>query len=97
LLFEDLERGSMRTIYNMRGHKGKLEPAWMGHSVERWEGGTLIVDRVGFSGKTCLNDAGAQDSDALHQIERIRPVLAGKYLEYKMTAEYPKVLGKPYT
>jgi hypothetical protein len=27
----------------------------------------------------------------------IRPVLAGKYLEYKMAAEDPMVLAKPYT
>jgi hypothetical protein len=44
-----------------------------------------------------LNDAGAQHSDALQLVERFRPVLSGKYLEYKMTAEDPKALAKPYT
>lgn len=97
MLFEDLEHGVMRTIYTKRGHKEKLEPTWMGDSVGHWEGDTLIVDTIGFNTDTWLNDAGAQHSDALHLIERIRPVLAGKYLEYKMAAEDPKVLAKPYT
>ena len=30
-------------------------------------------------------------------MERIRPILGGKLLEYKMTAEDRKVLAKPYT
>ena len=97
MLFEDLEHGVMRTIYTKRGHKEKLDPTWMGDSVGRWEGDTLIVDTVGFNTDTWLNDAGAQHSEALHLTERIRPVLAGKYLEYKMTAEDPKVLARPYT
>ena len=97
MLFEDLERGVVRTIYTKRGHKEKMEPTWMGDSVGRWEGDTLIVDTIGFNDRTWLNDAGAQHSDALHLVERIRPVQSGKYLEYKMTAEDPKVLSKPYT
>ena len=97
MLFEDLERGVMRTIYTKRGHKEKLDPTWMGDSVGRWEGDTLIVDTTGFNTDTWLNDAGAQHSEALRLTERIRPVLAGKYLEYKMTAEDPNVLAKPYT
>jgi hypothetical protein len=31
------------------------------------------------------------------RVALIRPVLAGKYLEYKMAAEDPTVLAKPYT
>ena len=63
MLFEDLERGVMRTIYTNRGHKEKLEPTWMGDSVGHWEGDTLIVDTIGFNTDTWLNDAGAQHSD----------------------------------
>ena len=51
----------------------------------------------GFNERTWLNDTGAQHTDALHLIERIRPVLGGKYLEYKVTADDPKALAKPST
>jgi hypothetical protein len=96
VLFEDLSHGMMRTIYMKRGHPQKLEPTWLGDSVGRWEGNVLIVDTVGFNGETWLNGRGARHSEALHLVERIRPVL-GRYLEYKMTAEDPKALAKPYT
>ena len=54
-----------------------------------------VVDKVSFNDKTWLNDAGARHSDALHLVARLRPVLDGKYLEYKVTAEDPKNLTRP--
>jgi hypothetical protein len=56
-----------------------------------------MVDTTGFNDETWLNDAGARHGDALHLVENIRPILSGKYLEYKVTAEDPKALAKPYT
>jgi hypothetical protein len=97
MLFEDLSHGMMRTIYLKRGHPAKLEPTWLGDSVGRWDGDTLVVDTTGFNDQTWLNEEGAQHSDALHLVERIHPVLGGQYLEYKIVAEDPKTLAKPYT
>jgi hypothetical protein len=96
ILFEDTAHGHLRTLHLNRPHPSKLgEGAWLGDSSAHWDGDTLIVDTVGFNDRTWLNDQGAQHSDALHLVERIRPI--GKYLEYKMTAEDAKVLAKPYT
>ena len=97
MLFEDLSHGMMRAIYLKRGHPANVEPTWLGDSVGRWEGNTLVVDTVGFNDKTWLNEEGGQHSEALHVVERIRPVLGGQYLEYKVTAEDPKTLAKPYS
>ena len=97
MLFEDLSHGMMRSIYLKRGHRAKTDPTWLGDSVGRWEGTTLVVDTTSFNDQIWLNDEGAQHSDALHLVERIRPVLGGQYLEYKVTAEDPKTLAKPYT
>ena len=107
MLYEDYLHGVMRLIYLNRGHKEHIVdgpepgmepgPTWLGDSIGRWDGETLVVDTVGFNTRTWLNDAGAQHSEALHLIERIRPVLGGQYLEYKMTAEDPNTLAKPYT
>jgi hypothetical protein len=97
MLFEDLSHGMSRSIYLKRGHPAKWEPNWLGDSVGRWEGDTLVVDTTGFNDRTWLNEEGAQHSDALHLVERIRPVLGGQYLEYKMIAEDPKTLAKPYS
>jgi len=70
---------------------------WMGDSVGHWEGDTLVVDTIGFNTRTWLNDAGAPHSEALHLVERIRPIRGGQVLEYKMIAEDPMALAKPYT
>jgi hypothetical protein len=96
MLFEDLSHGLMRTIYTNRAHPKGAEATWLGDSTGRWEGDTLVVDTVGFNDRTWLNDRGAQHTGALHLVERIRPILSGKYLEYKMTAEDPGALAKPY-
>jgi hypothetical protein len=97
MLFEDASRGVMRTIFLNRDHATKAALTWLGDSVGRWDGNTLVVDTTGFNDRTWLNDAGAQHSDTLHLVERIRPILGGQYLEYKVTAEDPKALAKPYT
>ena len=97
ILYEDLSHGLRRSILLKRGHPDKLEPTWLGDSVGKWEGDTLVIDTAGFNDQTWLNAEGAQHSDALHLVERIRPVLAGQYLEYKMTAEDPKALAKSYS
>lgn len=108
MLFEDIAHGLMRTIYLARGHV--LRPAddedsnarpprskWLGDSIGHWDGDTLIIDSTGFNTRTWLNDAGAPHSEALHLIERIRPIRGGQFLEYKMTAEDSMALAKPYT
>jgi hypothetical protein len=45
-------------------------PSWMGHSVGRWEGDTLVVDSFGFNDKTWLNERGLQHTEALRMTER---------------------------
>ena len=97
MFFEDLSHGLMRTIYRGRSHSERLNLNWLGDSVGRWEGNALVVDTRGFNDRTWLNDKGASHSDALHLVERIQPILNGRYLEYKVTAEDPKTLAKPFT
>ena len=105
ILFENIALGHMRTIYLNRPHpdkvpvSGEVTGTWEGDSIGHWEGETLVVDTNGFENKgyTWLNDAGATHSDALHLVERYRPVNGGKYLELKLTAEDPKTLMKPYS
>ena len=97
MLFEHQSHGLMRAIHTDRGHLADAEPTWLGDSVGRWEGDTLVIDTTGFNDRTWLNARGAQHSDQLRLIERIRPVADGAYLEYTVTAEDPEVLASPYT
>jgi hypothetical protein len=51
-------------------HPDDLVPTYMGDSVARWEGDTLVVDVVGFNDKTWLTGTGTFHSDKLHVTER---------------------------
>lgn len=95
LLFEDISRGHLRTLRVGGSEPGAPEPTWHGHSVASWDGDALVVSSVGFNDRTWLNDAGVRPGPGLRLTERFRPVLDGRYLEYRVVAEDPDVLVRP--
>ena len=80
-------------------HLDKVEEppddTWMGHSVGRWEGDTLVVDVTNFNDKTWFDRAGNFHSDALHLVERFTPITPDA-LRYEVTIEDPKVFTRPW-
>lgn len=68
---------------------------WMGHSVGRWEGNTLVVDVSSFNDRTWLSRAGDFHSDALHLVERFVPITPDA-LRYEVTVEDPNVFTRPW-
>jgi hypothetical protein len=71
---------------------GRPHLQWVGDSVGRWEGNTLIVDTVNFYNETSL----AGSSPNMHLIERFTRV-APDVLLYKYTVEDPTTWTKPWT
>jgi hypothetical protein len=55
-----------------REHVKDANPTWMGDSIGKWEGDTLVVDSTGFNDKTWLDVAGHPHSESLHIVERMR-------------------------
>jgi len=47
-------------------------PSWMGYSVGRWEGDTLVVDSAGFNQNTWVSRWGVSHSESLRVTERYR-------------------------
>lgn len=78
-----------------RGHPADMEPSFMGDSIGKWEGNTLVVDVVGFKPGSWLL-GGLVATDALHLTERYTRVDKDQ-LNYEVTIEDPKVLTKPFT
>ena len=80
-----------------REHPEDPYPTWMGHSIGRWDGNTLVVDTVGLMGdnKTWLDSMGHMHTDAMHVVERIRRV-AQDSLEIEFTFDDPKAYTKPW-
>ena len=78
-----------------RQHPQDLAATWMGDSVGKWEGDTLVVDTVGFNDKTVLDGAGHPHSEDLHVVERMRR-LDRDTLEVNLTITDPKAYTKPW-
>jgi hypothetical protein len=71
-------------------------PSWMGYSVGRWEGDTLVVDSFGFNDRTWLDRDGHPHSEALRMTERYRRLDFG-HMQIEITLNDPKVYARPWT
>lgn len=80
-------------------HMEKVEPppvdSWMGHSVGRWEGDTLVIDSNTFTDQTWFDRAGNYHTEALKVVERITPT-SKDALSYEATIEDDKVFTRPW-
>jgi hypothetical protein len=73
-----------------------LNPTYLGHSVGRWEGDTLVVDVVGFNEQTWMDYFGHPHTDMLHVVEKYsRPTK--NTLAYEATFDDPGAYTKPFT
>ena len=73
-----------------------LNPTFLGHSVGRWEGDTLVVDVVGFNENTWLDYFGHPHTDQLRVVERFsRP--NKNILHYEATVNDPATYTRPFT
>ena len=78
-----------------RPHPDDLEPSFLGDSVARWEGDTLVVDVIAFNEKTWLAGVGTIHSDKLHVTERYTRDTY-ETIRYEVTMEDPEVFTKPW-
>ena len=76
-----------------RPHEVDPDPTWMGSSVGRWDGDTLVIDAIGFNDKTEVH--GFMHTQDLHVVERFRR-LPDLSLQYEVTVEDPNVWQTPW-
>ena len=69
--------------------------SWMGLSIGRWEGETLVVDVTDQVDKTWFDRAGNFHSDALKVTERYTP-MSPYHMMYEATIEDSKVFTRPW-
>jgi hypothetical protein len=72
------------------------QPAWLGYSVGKWEGDTLVVETAGFNDKSWLDVIGHPHSEALRIVERYRRRDFG-HMDLEMTFDDPQMYTKPFT
>jgi hypothetical protein len=61
-----------------------------GDSVGHWEADALVIDTTGFTGDHHWIDSGIPASDALHIVERVKPVANGTKMQIEYTMTDPK-------
>jgi hypothetical protein len=71
-------------------------PTWMGYSVGRWEGDTLVVQSYGFHAGTWLDRDGHPHTEQLRLTERYRRPNFGT-LEVEVTFSDPGAYTRPWT
>jgi hypothetical protein len=86
--------GAARTIH-LDKVEGPPDDTYMGHSVGRWEGDTLVVDVTSFNGRNWLDRAGNFHSAAMHLVERFTPI-GPDALRYEATIEDPIVFTRSW-
>jgi hypothetical protein len=71
-------------------------PTWMGHSVGKWDGDTLVADTIGIREGTLIDSrTAAPQSGQLHLVERYH-LIDGETLRVDRTFEDPKAYTKPW-
>jgi len=95
ILYEYLH--AQRIIYtDGRPHlPGVIDTLWLGDSIGRWEGDSLVVDIIHFNNESWFDRTGNFHSEALHVIERYTPMSAD-HIQYEVTIEDPKVFTRPW-
>lgn len=90
------QKNTWRLIPMNRPHDpiNSRDQSYMGDSVGKWEGDTLVVDVTGFNDETWLEWPGYFHTNKMHVIERLRR--EGNVLHYQVTVEDPDVLIQPW-
>jgi hypothetical protein len=87
---------AVRQIYtDGRTHPVNRNPSWLGYSVGKWEGDTLVVDTVGFNDKTWLDAMGHPHGEAMRVVERYRRRDFG-HLDLEITIDDPEMYTRPF-
>ncbi|HLK49634.1 MAG TPA: hypothetical protein VKT49_15935 [Bryobacteraceae bacterium] len=79
-----------------RERAADLNPTWLGYSLGKWDGDTLVVDTRGFNGKIWLDQLGKPSTEALHVIERFHRKDYG-HMDLTVTIDDPKAYTRAWT
>ena len=98
LLYETSANSMFRQVFlDGRPLPKDPQPTWLGYSIGHWEGGTLIVDTIGFNGLSWTDTAkGHPQTEAAHVTERFTRRDFG-HLEIAITIDDPKAYAKPWS
>ena len=74
-----------------------VDPLFMGYSVAKWQGSTLVMESSGFRDVTLLDDKGLPHSEALRLTQRFHLGKGGKTMTVSFTIDDPQTFTGPWT
>jgi hypothetical protein len=87
----------VRRIFLDVPHSANVKPSWYGESVGRYEGGdTLVVDTIGISTASFVDNYRTPHTDKLHVVERFKLIDDGKVMEILVTVDDPGAFTTPW-
>ena len=97
-LYETSTNQTFRQVFlDGRPHPTDPQPTWLGYSIGRWEGDTLVVETTGFNGRAWVDTgSGHPQTDAAHVTERFTRRNIGN-MDIDITINDPKAYMKPWT
>jgi len=87
---------SYRQVFMNAKHPDDPDPTWYGHSVGHWEGGTLVVDTIGFNDKFWFDYLGHPHTEKMHAIERYTRTDLG-HMSIDVMIDDPGAYKQPFT
>jgi hypothetical protein len=88
----------LRRVYLDVPHSARITPSWYGESVGHYEGSdTLVVDTIGLSAKTFVDNYRTPHTERLHVVERYRLIDGGNMMEVSMTVDDPGAFTTPWS
>ena len=86
----------VRHIYLNVPHSRTPKPSWYGESVGHYDRDTLVVDTIGITTKTFIDNYRTPHTEKLHVVERFRMIEDAKTLEVKVHVEDPGAFTMPW-
>ncbi len=82
---------------DQKQHPARVTPSLFGHSIGWWEGGTLVIDTVGYKPHVSGLFSGIPSGARKHTVERLTLTADRLHLRYQVTIEDPQYLAVPAT
>jgi hypothetical protein len=97
LLYETSANQTFRQVFmDGRSFPKDPNPTWLGYSIGRWEGSTLVVDTRGFNGREWVDTAkGHPQTESAHVTERFTRRDVG-HMDIDITIDDPGAYEKPW-
>ena len=88
----------VRRIYLNVPHSAEPKPSWYGESVGHYEGGdTLVIDTIGITEKTFVDNYRTPHTSRLHVVERLKIIEDGNAVQISLAVDDPGAFTTPWS